>query len=189
MKQANETEYGPLGALIGVWTGDKGMDIAPEPDGPDENPFYETIEFTAVGGIDNADEQDLAAVWYRQIVRKQSDDRIFHDETGYWMWDPSDNTIMHSLTIPRGVSVLAGGTYAGQPDADGNIILNVAASLESDQWQIIQSPFMLKKARTTEFTQNLIVGGDTLKYVEVTTLNIYGKVFPHSDQNELRRVA
>ena len=85
--------------------------------------------------------------------------------------------------------MLAGGTYAGQPDADGNIILNVAASLESDQWQIIQSPFMLKKARTTEFTQNLIVGGDTLKYVEVTTLNIYGKVFPHSDQNELRRVA
>ena len=85
MKQANETEYGPLGALIGVWTGDKGMDIAPEPDGPDENPFYETIEFTAVGGIDNADEQDLAAVWYRQIVRKQSDDRIFHDEN--WLLD------------------------------------------------------------------------------------------------------
>ena len=39
-------DYGPLSKLIGVWKGDKGMDIAPEPDGTEENPYYETITFT-----------------------------------------------------------------------------------------------------------------------------------------------
>ena len=188
MKQANETEYGPLTALLGTWKGDKGLDVAPEPDGPDENPYYETIEFAAVGGIDNADRQDLAAIWYRQIVCKKKDDRIFHDETGYWMWDPSDNTVMHSLSIPRAVSLLAGGQYAGAPDANGNIVLDVTADEESDDWQIIQSPFMRDNARTIKFTHNIIVAKDALKYVEVTTLDIYGKVFLHSDQNELKRV-
>ena len=37
--------YGPLAALAGIWRGDKGSDISPEPDGHEENPFYETISF------------------------------------------------------------------------------------------------------------------------------------------------
>ncbi|MDG2089068.1 MAG: hypothetical protein P8J68_10075 [Arenicellaceae bacterium] len=63
----------------------KGMDIAPEPEGPDKNPLHETIDFAVVGVIDNADKQDMEAVCYYQVVSKQSDDRIFHDQTGYWM--------------------------------------------------------------------------------------------------------
>ena len=188
IKQANKTGCELLGSLIGVWIGDKGMDITPEPEGPDKNPLHETIDFAVVGVIDNADKQDLEAVWYYQVARKQSDDRIFYDQTGHWMWDPSDYTVMYFLTITRAVSVLAIGRYDGSPDADGNIVLNVAASLESNDWKIIQSPFMCENARTIEFTHSLVVGGDTLKYVEVTALDIYGNIFPHSDQNELRRV-
>ena len=37
-------DYGPLRALVGVWTGNRGMDVAPEPDGAEENPFFETIQ-------------------------------------------------------------------------------------------------------------------------------------------------
>ena len=39
----NDFDYGPLTNLIGTWNGDKGMDIAPEPDGTEHNPYYETI--------------------------------------------------------------------------------------------------------------------------------------------------
>ena len=35
----------PLAALVETWRGDKGVDIVPEPDGQDRNPYYETIVF------------------------------------------------------------------------------------------------------------------------------------------------
>ncbi len=60
----DELDYGPLKELIGTWHGDRGMDIAPEPDGAEENPYFETITFTAVGDVTNAESQLLAAVHY-----------------------------------------------------------------------------------------------------------------------------
>ena len=35
---------------------------------------------------------------------------------------------------------------------------------------------------------SLTVDGNTLKYREITTLDIYGKTFAHSDENELKKV-
>ncbi len=101
------------------------------------------------------------------------------------MWDAEAGTIMHSLTIPRGVCVLAGGTYAGEVDRDGRVIIEVAAKIDDPRWGIIQSPFMLDKARTTEFRHRVIVGDGRLSYAETMMVDIYGKVFEHTDQNEL----
>jgi hypothetical protein len=119
----DDVDYGPLNQLIGVWRGDKGVDIAPEPDGAENNPYYETIAFTAASDVTNAESQTLAAIHYRQIVQRKSNDKVFHDETGYWMWDAQAGIIMHSLTIPRAVSVLAGGIYNGETHVDGRISL------------------------------------------------------------------
>ncbi len=101
-------DYGPLTELIGTRKGDKGLDVAPEPDGTENNPYYETIKFTPIGDVENAETQVLAAVHYRQIVKRKSNDKVFHDETGYRMWDAAAGILMHFLTIPRAVSVLVG---------------------------------------------------------------------------------
>jgi hypothetical protein len=53
----DDIDYGPLAALVGTWQGDKGMDVAPEPDGTEENPYYETIVFEAAGDVSNAETQ------------------------------------------------------------------------------------------------------------------------------------
>ena len=39
----------------------------------------------------------------------------FHDQVGYWLWEPATNTVVHTLTIPRGQVVVAGGM--AEPDA------------------------------------------------------------------------
>jgi hypothetical protein len=52
----------------------------------------------------------LVAVKYHHVVRKNENGKIFHDQIGHWIYEPSTNLVMHSLTIPRGVCVLAGGT-------------------------------------------------------------------------------
>ena len=76
-------DYGPLTQLVGTWRGDKGIDIAPEPDGDETHPYYETLAFEAIGDVTNAGQQTLVVLHYRQIVQRKIDDAIFHDETGY----------------------------------------------------------------------------------------------------------
>lgn len=187
MSEEAEVDYGPLSELIGAWKGDKGMDVSPEPDGTERSPYYETITFAGIGDVTNAESQILSVLFYRQTVQRSSNDEVFHDQTGYWMWDPRENVVMQSLVIPRGVGVLAGGQYTGAKSADGASILEVAASVGDSDWGIIQSPFMRDNARTTAFRHRVEVGNGKLSYSETTMLDIYGKVFEHTDENELVR--
>ena len=188
MTSANQDDYGPLKNFSGKWEGHQGIDIAPEPDGEENNPYYETIIYEDIGSLANAEEQQLAAVYYHQVVRRKSNDEVFHNQTGYWIWDAKNETIMHSFVIPRAVSVVAGGKYNGETDADGHAVLNLSAKLGDPDWGIIQSPFMSKKASSLEFRQNVITGNDKLVYAQTTLVDIYGKVFEHTDNNELNRV-
>ena len=177
--------YGPLKYLIGVWKGEKGMDIAPEPDGTEENPYYETITFSEGGDLTNADSQVLSVLHYRRIVQRKSDDGIFHDETGYWMWDEKTNVIMHSLNIPRAVSLLAGTMLNNTNYSNGKLEFEVSAAIDNADWGIIQSPFMKQKALTKSYNQKIIIEDEKMYYEETTTLDIYGKEFIHTDKNEL----
>jgi len=185
MNDTNGVDYGPLTGLIGVWQGDKGVDIAPEPDGAETNPYFETITYSAAGNVSNAERQTLAVVHYRQVVQRKSNAEVFHDQSGYWMWDRDAGMVMHSLVIPRAVCVLAGGQHSGDEDKDGRMILEVSAKQEDGDWQIIQSPFMQQNAATREFRQQIICGNGTLSYSQTTIVDIYGKEFEHTDRNEL----
>ena len=113
-------DYGPLACLIGVWKGSDGMDVSPEPDDDERNPYYETIVFEAAGDVTNAEEQTLSVVRYHQEVRRKSTDKVFHDQVGYWLWDPATDQVCQTLTIPRAVTLLAGGKAT--VDADKTIL-------------------------------------------------------------------
>ncbi|MFC1748852.1 heme-binding beta-barrel domain-containing protein [Pseudomonadota bacterium] len=180
-------DYGPLAALIGSWEGNKGLDVAPEPDGKDETPYSESILYEAIGDVTNAGEQTLAVLRYHQIVRLKSSGEVFHNETGYWSWDSKSGVLMHSLTIPRGVALLAGGD--GKVASDGSVDINVEAAIDSNEWGIVQSPFMQEKARTVGFKQHVAVNGSNMEYSETTLLEIYGKSFEHTDGNVLTKVS
>lgn len=187
MSITSSIDYGPLQRLIGIWKGDKGLDIAPEEEGAESNPYFETITFEAIGDVTNAGSQVLAVVHYRQVVQHKSNGVIFHDQTGYWMWDKASQTVIHSLTIPRAVSVLAGGLYHEESSSSKPIVLNVSAELNHEDWSIIQSPFMRDNASTTAFQYSVSISENMLSYSQTTHLDIYGRVFQHTDQNELMR--
>lgn len=181
----SEIDYGPLAALIGTWEGDNGMDISPEPDGQEDSAYFETITYEAGGDLSNAKTQRLSIVPYVQIVRRKSNGEVFHHQTGYYLYDPADGTVMQSLVIPRGVCVLAGGK--GTVSGDTTTIEVVATAGKLD-WGILQSPFMEKNAKTMKFTHHTVVKGNMLTYTESTILDIYGKTFDHGDSNTLKRV-
>lgn len=179
-----EIDYGPLAVLIGEWQGNQGEDLAPDPDGEENNPYYETIVFEAIGDVTNAESQTLVALHYRQIVKRKSDDKVFHDETGYWLWDAENDRIMHSLTIPRAVALLAGGHARKEGNA---IVFEVTAKWNDPDWGITQSPFMQSHAKTTAFMHTITITGNELAYSETTMLDIYGRSFEHTDKNVLTR--
>jgi len=182
----SEIDYGPLSDLRGSWKGDKGLDESPEPDGIEKNTYTETIHFIPAGDVDNAETQELVALHYHLAVHRIPDGKAIHNQTGYWIWEAESQLVMHGFTIPRGVAVIAGGYYRGETDADGNIVIEVAAELGHQDWQIIQSPFMQQNAVTTGFNQRMTIGPGRLEYSQTTLVDIYGrKSFAHTDQNEL----
>ncbi len=176
-----DVDYGPLTKIIGTWIGDKGTDIAPDPDeGKEINKFRETIIFTAIGTVTNAEEQTLAAVHYVLNVNRINDNAPIHHQTGYWMWDKEKNEVMHSVAIPRAVCVVASGKAVVSEEG-------VSIEVSTDASGVVQTDFMSKKAKTTSFKNSLKITGDTLHYFETTMVDIYGNSFEHTDENTLER--
>lgn len=107
-----KTNTNPLLGLIGIWKGSKGIDLAPMPEVDENNPYYETLTIEPVDiEIDNAEEQELRTVKYYQIVKEIETDEVSHSESGFWIWDKNEDKIMSALSIPRGLSLLAGGNF------------------------------------------------------------------------------
>ncbi|GAB4141056.1 MAG: hypothetical protein Fur0037_07730 [Planctomycetota bacterium] len=183
MTGEESVDYGPLRALLGTWKGDRGMDTAPEPDGSEENPFFETIAFTPAGGVTNAESQTMVAVRYHQVACRKSDRKVFHDETGYWLYEKATGKVVQVLAIPRGLALIAEGTAR---ESGGGLVLEVRAALEGPG-RISQTPFLLDRARTLAFAHRIEVRKDQMTYSETTDLEIYGKSFRHTDENALKK--
>lgn len=176
----------PLAGLIGTWKGDKGTDLAPKPIEDENNPYFETLTFEVVDiDIENAGEEELISVRYHQTVTEKESGDISHDETGYWIWNKNKNEIVLAFAIPRGVSVVAQGSIQNN---ENEIIFNVSANLDTINPGIVQSSFMSKNAKTTNFKRELKISGNTLSYSQETTVDIYNKTFNHEDMNELTRI-
>lgn len=182
-------DFGPIACLVGTWKGEKGMDIAPEEDGSiEESPFTETLIFSVVGDVTNAEKQTLAVITYHQEVFRISNGEKFHDQVGYWIWDKDTNTVMNSYSIPRGVAIVAGGTVADDKYTANSTLLKVEAK-DGEEWGIAQSPFMRDNAKTTAYKIAMKVDGDKMSYSQTTFLDIYGRAFDHTDKSGLTKVA
>jgi hypothetical protein len=187
MNKTVQKNENPFVGLIGVWKGDKGVDIAPKPGEDENNEYYETLTFEAIHmDIENAESQALVAVRYHQVVREKSNNKVSHDETGYWIWDKMENTIMLTFSIPRGVCVLATGGFVSDNSAK-EIVFNASTKIDTVNSGILQSSFMLKNAKTTKFKREIRISGDELYYSQQTSIEIYDKAFDHTDENILRK--
>lgn len=177
-------DYGPLAGFVGVWTGDQGVDVSPEPKEDEQSTYYERLVFEPAGDVDNADSQVLVMLRYNLIVMRKRNDEVFHNEAGFLSWDAERGLIMQSFAIPRGLALVGGGAAEV---VDGVVSIDIQAAADDPQWPISQAPFLSEKARTLSFTRNYRLEGDTLTYVQTTNLEIYGRNVEHTDTNVLTR--
>ncbi len=177
---------GPLAALAGVWEGDKGVDVAPDDNrGTERNAFREQLTFEPFGSVKNH-EQQLYGLRYATVGWRIGDASPFHEETGYWLWDAAAKQVLRCFIVPRGVTVLAGGTV--EPGASS---FQVAAEAGSDTYGICSNKFLDREFKTVRYELTVTVHGrDSFSYSEDTQLRIKGQaeLFHHTDANTLRRV-
>lgn len=177
---------GPLRALAGVWTGRRGLDVNPGPDGERRQPFIDRIELHPCDPQTNGP-QLLYGLRYHQHVLKPDAPETYHDQVGYWLWEPATGTIIQTLAIPRGQIAMAVGQAA--PDARE---LTLRATADDPSFGIRSAPFLEYAFRTVEYRIQVTVHPDgSWTYEEDTVLQVRGRAEPfhHTDRSTLTKVA
>ena len=175
---------GPLTALVGTWEGDQGLDIAPVRNGQSETKFREHMTCEPAGPVVNGP-QVLYGLRYTTVAWPLHEEKPFHEEAGYWLWDAQAQQVMHCFIVPRGVVVNAGGT--ADPLKMG---FTVSAEIGSTTFGILSSPFLDHAFKTVRYTLTVMFHDDgQFSYIEDTQLQIQGRdgVFHHTNQNALTR--
>jgi hypothetical protein len=177
---------GPLTGLAGTWEGRKGSDDHPVADGTETNEYVERYELLPIDGQTNGP-QLLFGLRYHVHVVKPGEVQTFHDQVGYWLWEPATKTVYQTLAIPRGQVAMASGT--AEPDARKFTVRAVRGSTVNG---ICSNPFLEHAYRTIEWSITVSVNGDgTFSYEQETLLQIPGRPDPfrHTDRNTLHRIA
>ena len=176
---------GPLRRLAGIWEGKVGVDINPKADGPERREFLERIELQPIDPQANGP-QLLYGLRYHTHITTVEEDTTFHDQVGYWLWEPATGLIMQSLTIPRGQTVLANG-HAEQ----GAMHLSLRAIRGRTDYGICSSTFLEEAFCTKSYQLDITFETDgSWSYVSDTTLLVHGRSEPflHRDTNRLVKV-
>lgn len=177
---------GPLARLAGRWEAHKGVDINPKADAPERRVFIERASFDAIDPQTNGPQLFYGLRYHTHITTKE-EDITFHDQIGYWLWEPATGLILQTLAIPRGQVALAAGH--AQPGDDR---LSLRATRGQTQDGICSTAFLEYGFRTDSYQIDICFDGDDAWSYDVrTTLVVHGRPAPfdHHDKNTLRRVA
>jgi hypothetical protein len=177
---------GPLTRLAGRWEAMKGIDIAPKADGPERRTFIERITFDAIDPQANGP-QLLYGLRYHIHITTVEEDITFHDQVGYWLWEPATGLIMQTLAIPRGQVALACGH--AKP---GDDTLTLTATRGQTDYGISSTAFLEQAFRTDSYRIDITFEDeDAWRYDIRTMLLVHGQAepFEHHDTNRLTRTA
>jgi len=177
---------GPLTGMAGIWQGTRGLDVKPKAEGAKKQAFVERIELQPIDPQTNGP-QLLYGLRYHTHITKPDQIKTYHDQVGYWLWEPATGSITHTLTIPRGQVALAGGTAAADAKE-----FEVRAERGIETFGICSIPFLEHAFKTVEFHIKVTIHDDgTWSYDEDTVLMIRGQTEPfhHTDRNHLTKIA
>ena len=176
---------GPLRGLAGIWKGIAGDDLHPAASGPERQAFIERYELQPIDPQTNGP-QLLYGLRYHTHIVKPNSVETFHDQVGYWLWEPATSTIFHTLSIPRAQVAMAVGRAA----ADAKTF-RVEAVRGSDTNGIISNPFLEHAFKTVRCTIDVTIHPDgRWSYEQDTVMIIPGVADPfhHIDRNTLTKI-
>jgi hypothetical protein len=176
---------GPLRRLAGVWEGRKGVDINPKAEGPERREFVERITMQPIDPQANGPQLFYGLRYHIHIIATD-EEGTFHDQVGYWLWEPATGLVLQTLAIPRGQVAMASGKAA--PD---DMSINVSAERGQTEYGICSTTFLEYAFRTDSYRLQITFNADgSWSYISDTMLQVRGRAEPfrHRDVNTLLKV-
>ncbi len=176
---------GPLTGMAGIWEGIRGLDVHPAAAGLEKQAFVERVELQPIDPQTNGPQLFYGLRYHTHIVKVGATE-TFHDQVGYWLWEPATGTVIQTLAIPRGQIAMA----AGKAAADAKEF-ELVATRGAETFGICSNPFLEEAFRTVEFRIKVKINGDgTWSYEEDTVMMVRGRIEPfhHTDRNTLRKI-
>jgi len=180
------SNLGPLRRLAGTWLGEHGVDLNPKAEGPERRTFIEHVDLQPIDPQANGP-QLFYGLRYHIHINTREEDITFHDQVGYWLWEPATGLVLQTLAIPRGQIAIASGQ--AKPD-DRKLILT--AERGQTEYGICSTAFLEHAFRTDVYRIEVTFQEDgSWSYVIETTLQVRGRTEPfiHRDVNRLHKIA
>ena len=150
-----------------------------------KRPRSSRIELQPIDAQTNGPQLLYGLRYHTRIVEPDKPE-TFHDQVGYWLWEPATGALLLTLSIPRGqVAMLAG--HAAR-DAKSFRLQAIRGSLTNG---IVSGPFLEYAFRTESCTIAVTINADgTWSYEQDTVLMVRGQSEPfhHTDRNTLRKI-
>ncbi len=128
---------GPLTGMAGIWKSAASEDIHPTAGGPEQQAFLERYELQPIDPQTNGP-QLLYGLRYHTHIVKPGSVETFHDQVGYWLWEPATETIFYTLSIPRAQVAMAVGHATSSAKK-----FRLEAVRGSETNGIVSNPFLL----------------------------------------------
>ena len=93
--------------------------------------FIERIELQPIDAQANGPQLFFGLRYHTRILQP-AEAATFHDQVGYWLWEPATGPILQTLAIPRGQVALAGRPCGG----GGQGVLQLSAERGSTSFGI-----------------------------------------------------
>jgi hypothetical protein len=178
-------QLGPLTGMAGIWEGVRGLDIKPKAEGPKKQAYVERIELQPIDPQTNGP-QLFYGLRYHTHITKPDQVKSYHEQVGYWLWEPATDNIIHTLTIPRGMIAMASGKAAADAKQ-----FELYAKEDDRHSGISSNPFLDYAFRTVEYRIKVSINGDgTWSYEQDTIMKIkdQSELFHHVDNNTLHKI-
>jgi hypothetical protein len=178
---------GPLARLAGLWSsnGDGGTDVNPKAEGPEHRIYSERIEMQPIDPQTNGP-QLFYGLRYHVHINAPGEDATFHDQVGYWLYEPATGLVLQTVAIPRGQVAIA----AGLATADA-ASFQVSARRGETEYGICSTSFLEQAFRTDSYDFAVTFHDDgSWSYVSELLMAVRGQegLFNHKDENRLFKV-
>ena len=175
---------GPIAPMAGIWEG-TGEDLHPTAQGSERQAFIERYELQPIDPQTNGPQLLYGLRYHTRIVKPDSVG-MFHEQVGFWLWEPATRTILQTLTIPRGQIAM----LVGRAAADAKTF-RLEAVRGSGTNGILSNPFLEYAFKTLQVILDVTIHPDgTWSYEQDTVISISGVAAPfhHTDRNTLTKV-
>ena len=177
---------GPLRRLAGSWEARTGVDLNPKADGPERRVYIERVDFEPIDPQANGP-QLFYGLRYHTHITTEEESITFHDQVGYWLWEPATGLVLQTIAIPRGQVAMASGNAA--PTADRLVL---TAERGQTEYGICSTAFLEYAFRTDSYRIEVVFNSNgSWSYLTDTVLTVRGRATPfaHRDQNTLVKVS